>query len=64
MTQEQQTTIASIYEVCISIPEPIFTIQYWEQFGYRIGEVSELTADVAYQLIIWGEFVFTLYLLS
>ncbi|MBN3941814.1 MAG: VOC family protein [Nostoc sp.] len=50
MTQEQQTTIAGIYEVCIGIPEPISAIHYWEQFGYRIGEVGELTADVAHQL--------------
>ncbi len=50
MTQKQQTTIAGIYEVCIGIPEPISAIHYWEQFGYRIGEVGELTADVAHQL--------------
>lgn len=50
MAQEQQTAIEGIYEVCIGIPEPISAIQYWEQFGYRIGQVGELTADVAYQL--------------
>ncbi|MEH2252963.1 VOC family protein [Nostoc sp.] len=50
MTQEQQTAIEGIYEVCIGIPEPISAIQYWEQFGYRIGQVGELTADVANQL--------------
>ncbi|MBI1242729.1 VOC family protein [Umezakia ovalisporum] len=50
MTQGQQTTIAGIYEVCIGIPDPIFAIQYWEQFGYRIGQVGELPADHAYQL--------------
>ncbi|OYD92411.1 bleomycin resistance protein [Nostoc sp. 'Peltigera membranacea cyanobiont' 210A] len=50
MTHEQQTAIEGIYEVCIGIPEPISAIHYWEQFGYRIGEVGELTADVAHQL--------------
>lgn len=25
-------------------------IQYWQQFGYRIGEIGELTATTAYQL--------------
>ncbi|WP_026100480.1 VOC family protein [Fortiea contorta] len=49
MTQEQ-TTIAGIYEVCIGVPEPISAIQYWEQFGYRIGQVGELSADVAHKL--------------
>lgn len=50
MTQGQQSAIAGIYEVCIGVPEPISAIQYWEQFGYRIGQVGELSADVAKQL--------------
>ncbi|MBW4643842.1 MAG: VOC family protein [Goleter apudmare HA4340-LM2] len=50
MTQAQQTAIAGIYEVCIGIPEPISAIQYWEQFGYRIGEMGELSADAANKL--------------
>lgn len=43
-------TIEGIYEVCIGVPEPISAIQYWQQFGYRIGQVGELTAATAYQL--------------
>ncbi|MBD2386513.1 VOC family protein [Cylindrospermum sp. FACHB-282] len=50
MTQNRQTAIEGIYEVCIGLPEPISAIQYWEQFGYRIGQVGELTAAAAYQL--------------
>ncbi|MBE9050206.1 VOC family protein [Nostocales cyanobacterium LEGE 11386] len=50
MTQGQETAIAGIYEVCIGVPDPIFAIQYWQQFGYRIGQVGELPADAAYQL--------------
>jgi catechol 2,3-dioxygenase-like lactoylglutathione lyase family enzyme len=50
MDQGEETAIAGIYEVCIGIPDPIFAIQYWEQFGYRIGQVGELSADVAHQL--------------
>ncbi len=50
MVQEQQTTIAGIYEVCIGVPEPISAIQYWEQFGYRIGQLGELSASLANQL--------------
>jgi catechol 2,3-dioxygenase-like lactoylglutathione lyase family enzyme len=50
MGQGQQTTIRGIYEVCIGVQEPISAIQYWEQFGYRIGQTGELPAATAYQL--------------
>ncbi|MBE9198866.1 MULTISPECIES: VOC family protein [unclassified Nodularia (in: cyanobacteria)] len=50
MTDGKETAIAGIYEVCIGVPDPIFAIQYWEQFGYRIGQVGELPADAADQL--------------
>ncbi|MBW4615909.1 MAG: VOC family protein [Desmonostoc vinosum HA7617-LM4] len=49
MTQGQ-TAIEGIYEVCIGVPEPIVAIQYWEQFGYHIGQVGELDAATAHQL--------------
>ena len=50
MTQAKTTTIEGIYEVCIGVSEPILAIQYWQQFGYRIGSVGELNAETAYQL--------------
>lgn len=50
MTQGQQTAIEGIFEVCIGIQEPISAIQYWEQFGYRIGQMGELPATTAHQL--------------
>jgi catechol 2,3-dioxygenase-like lactoylglutathione lyase family enzyme len=58
MNQGQETAmgyapplaIAGIYEVCIGVPDPIFAIQYWEQFGYRIGQVGELSPAAASQL--------------
>ncbi|WP_460206157.1 VOC family protein [Scytonema sp. NUACC21] len=50
MAQEQQTAIEGIYEVCIGVQEPISAIQYWEQFGYRVGQLGELSAATAYQL--------------
>lgn len=50
MTQEQPTSLEGIYEVCIGIQEPITAIQYWEQFGYRIGQVGELPAETVNQL--------------
>ncbi|MBW4562466.1 MAG: VOC family protein [Mojavia pulchra JT2-VF2] len=50
MDQGQKTAIEGIYEVCIGVPEPISAIQYWEQFGYRIGQLGELSASVAQQL--------------
>ncbi|MFN6568154.1 VOC family protein [Dendronalium sp. ChiSLP03b] len=50
MAHGQETAIEGIYEVCIGIPDPIVAIQYWEQYGYRIGQVGELSADAAEQL--------------
>ena len=50
MTQSPKTAIEGIYEVCIGVPEPIAAIQYWEQFGYRIGQIGELSAAAAKQL--------------
>lgn len=50
MTQGQTTAIEGIYEVCIGVPDAIFAIQYWEQFGYRIGQMGELSPSAAYQL--------------
>ncbi len=49
-TQKQSTTIEGIYEICIGISEPISAIQYWEQFGYRIDRMGELSAEAAKQL--------------
>ena len=48
--QMVQTTIEGIYEVCIGVNDPIPMIQYWEQFGYRIGQVGELAASAAQDL--------------
>jgi catechol 2,3-dioxygenase-like lactoylglutathione lyase family enzyme len=50
MTNVQPTSIEGIYEVCIGVPEPIAAIQYWEQFGYRIGQVGELPKEVVNKL--------------
>jgi catechol 2,3-dioxygenase-like lactoylglutathione lyase family enzyme len=50
MTQGLQTTIGGIYEVCIGVTNPIKAIQYWEQFGYRIGSEGQLPASAAYPL--------------
>ena len=44
------TSIEGIYEVCIGVQEPISAIQYWQQFGYRIDRVGELSAAAAKQL--------------
>lgn len=50
MTQGQATAIEGIYEVCIGVTNPISAIQYWEQFGYRIGCEGTLSASAAYPL--------------
>ncbi|MFO5491129.1 MAG: VOC family protein, partial [Cuspidothrix sp.] len=50
MNPNNNTTIGGIYEVCIGVTDAISAIQYWQQFGYHIGEIGELTAATAYQL--------------
>jgi catechol 2,3-dioxygenase-like lactoylglutathione lyase family enzyme len=50
MTQQPSTSIEGIYEVCIGVPDPISAIQYWEQFGYRIDRMGELSAGAAQKL--------------
>lgn len=50
MSVKQQTNIQGIYEVCIGVKEPILAIQYWQQFGYRIGNTGELTAEKSNKL--------------
>jgi catechol 2,3-dioxygenase-like lactoylglutathione lyase family enzyme len=50
MAQQPATSIEGIYEVGIGVREPISAIQYWEQFGYRIDRIGELSAAVAKQL--------------
>ena len=47
---KKNPTIEGIYEVCIGITESLPMIQYWQQFGYRIGKTGELTADTAQNL--------------
>ena len=49
-TNQIKPSIEGIYEVCIGVTDPIPMIQYWEQFGYRIGQVGELLASVAQDL--------------
>ncbi len=49
-TNQIEPTIEGIYEVCIGVNDPIPMVQYWEQFGYRIGQVGNLTASTAKDL--------------
>ncbi|MBE9179147.1 VOC family protein [Oculatella sp. LEGE 06141] len=37
-------SVQGVYEVCIGVSDPIVQLQYWEQFGYRIGAMGELSA--------------------
>ena len=50
MTSLHPPVIKGIYEVCIGVSEPIPQIQYWEQFGYRIGQIGDLDRDAAQNL--------------
>ncbi|NEN88042.1 MAG: VOC family protein [Okeania sp. SIO3H1] len=47
---KKNPTIKGIYEVCIGITETLSMIQYWQQFGYRIGQTGELTAPAVKNL--------------
>jgi hypothetical protein len=46
----QLTSVQGIYEVCIGVTDAIASVQYWERFGYDIGQVGELSATTAQQL--------------
>jgi catechol 2,3-dioxygenase-like lactoylglutathione lyase family enzyme len=39
--------IAGLYEACIGVPNLDTAIQYWEQFGYRVGEEGNLSATIS-----------------
>lgn len=49
-TNQIETSIEGIYEVCIGVRDPIPMVKYWEQFGYRIGQEGELSASAAQKL--------------
>lgn len=42
MTQVKSPSITGIYEVCIGVRDPLPQLQYWQQFGYRIGQIGQL----------------------
>ncbi len=46
----EQPTISGLYEICIGVTDPVPQIRYWEQFGYRIGPIGELSAVDAKRL--------------
>ncbi len=50
MTQEQNTAIEGIYEVCIGISNMTSAIEYWQQFGYRVACEGTLNTTSAYPL--------------
>ena len=50
MNQINTNQIEGIYEVCIGVREPKAMVQYWSQFGYRIGQEGELSASVSLDL--------------
>lgn len=50
MNQINNNQIEGIYEVCIGVKEPTAMVQYWSQFGYKIGQEGELSASAAKDL--------------
>lgn len=49
-TQPIQSPIQGLYEVCIGVPDVQPQIDYWQQFGYRVGQEGTLAASMAQQL--------------
>ncbi len=50
MNQINTNQIEGIYEVCIGVSNSKPMVQYWEQFGYQIGQEGELSASAAKDL--------------
>ncbi|NEQ51845.1 MAG: VOC family protein [Leptolyngbya sp. SIO3F4] len=50
MAQTTSHPIQGIYEVCIGVRDAQPLIQYWQQFGYTVGETGELVAADAERL--------------
>jgi catechol 2,3-dioxygenase-like lactoylglutathione lyase family enzyme len=50
MISNQPSVVSGIYEVCTGVTDFLAPIQYWEQFGYRIGQIGELPSETAQQL--------------
>ncbi len=42
--------ISGLYEICVGVTDPLPQISYWEQLGYRIGPIGELSAADAWAL--------------
>ena len=47
IASEPLASIGGLYEVCIGVKDPVPEIQYWEFFGYRIGETGRLSSERA-----------------
>jgi catechol 2,3-dioxygenase-like lactoylglutathione lyase family enzyme len=45
-SQSFTASIVGIYEVCIGVPNLDAAIEYWEQFGYRVGQEGNLSATI------------------
>ncbi|MDV3347249.1 VOC family protein [Leptothoe sp. LEGE 181152] len=50
MSQTPSHSIQGIYEVCIGVRDAQPLIQYWQQFGYTVGETGKLSAADAERL--------------
>lgn len=50
MAQATSPSIQGIYEVCIGVKDAQPLIQYWQQFGYTVGETGQISSTAAQQL--------------
>ena len=39
--------IGGVYEMCIGTTDPMTDLQYWQQYGYSLGQIGELSAESA-----------------
>lgn len=45
-----EPTIGGVYEVAIGVRSSVPVIKYWQQFGYKVGQTGELSAEEAFKL--------------
>ena len=50
MNQIKKNHIEGIYEVCIGVTHSQPMVQYWQQFGYQIGQSGKLSPSAAQKL--------------
>ncbi len=50
VAQAEEPSIGGVYELAMGTRDPLPLIEYWQQFGYRVGRIGELDAEAAERL--------------